>query len=71
MPIEDIQAVQPLTIAEENAITSFYRAFETNDWGLLLSVVTPDWQSFPATPGQAAGPEAFQKIFETYMKAFS
>jgi predicted ester cyclase len=55
---------------ERQLLENFYRAFAENNLELLKSVVTPDWQDIPLSPGQGPGPEGIAPMLGYFSAAF-
>lgn len=45
------------------ALTVFYRAMSLKDISLFRTVVTPDWQYIPPSPGPVSGPDSMIPVF--------
>lgn len=46
-----------------SALTVFYRAMSRKDISLFRTVVTPDWQYIPPSPGPVSGPDSMIPVF--------
>lgn len=45
------------------ALAVFYRAMSRKDISLFRTVVTPDWQYIPPSPGPVSGPDSMIPVF--------
>ena len=58
-----------LSLEEQHAVRTFYRAF-SGEPDLLDQVVTPDWQAFPLAPGRASGRDGVKAFIRRFTTAF-
>lgn len=66
----DLSTQPPLSKAQRQVITTFYRTITNHDPDLLDQVVNPHWENTPLLPGQRAGPEGFKDIIRQFISSF-
>jgi predicted ester cyclase len=59
-----------LTVAQQQSLEMFYRAFSDKNPNLLDEAVTPDWQDIPLAPGQGPGSEGMKLLMPMFFTAF-
>lgn len=59
-----------LTISQQQAIESLYRAFNERNPDLLDQALVPDWQDIPLGPGQQPGLAGMKPIVAMFGAAF-
>ncbi|MVT06979.1 ester cyclase [Chitinophaga sp. ysch24] len=66
----DLSTQPPLSKAQRQVITTFYRTITNHDPDLLDQVVNPHWENTPLFPGQRAGPDGFKNIIRQFIFSF-
>lgn len=59
-----------LTISQQQAIETLYRAFDERNPDLLDQALVPDWQDIPLGPGQQPGLAGMKPIVAMFGAAF-
>ena len=71
MPASDVSQRSRRADAQQAAIETLYRAFNTGEPDLLDHVLTDDWQDFPLAPGQKPGRDGVKPMIEAFRAAFA